>query len=413
MKWQSGFTLIDMAIVLVIIGLIAVGALKAASAIRENTGISETAKRTDTVVTALRTFLVHNNRLPCPARADLSETAPNYVVEARTGGNCDASTQVGGTNAHRGVLPVRSLGLSRLPDAWDRQFTYEVTLEATQDDSFTSGTWPTQFDLQDESGNDLNLPDPAGNGVVVIMSHGNNGSGAFLTTGMQMDAPPPTAVNELANLDTDFVFSSASYSSDATNPFDDQVLVLTEDQIVEPLAERGVLKNKRTQALEKLKRIDSALFSFMIGDVYDNDGPPTPPPCTCGGPTCTQPGCVRSVRRRVPFADTDGNGTEDTGTNGGGVPYVGLNLANTDVIDPWGNPINYQIGNAIVANSQDRAPAPYNQGVFSGTPPAANPVYTITSNGPDGTAGSGDDVTLSRQHPEIAGALAQAGIKVD
>ena len=141
-----------------------------------------------------------------------------------------------------GYFRFRTLGLGRFVDAWYRQFTYEVMLPATQDDSFTSGTWPTQFDLQDESGNDLNPP-PAGNGVVVIMSYGANGSGSFTTDGTQMPGPPVTAVTELANLDNDFVFSSATYSSDTANPFDDLVLILTEEQIVEPLAKRGVLKN--------------------------------------------------------------------------------------------------------------------------------------------------------------------------
>ncbi len=64
---QGGFTLLELTIVLAIIGLLAVGALKAASALRENAGISETSKRLNTLVMALQTFLMKNNRLPCPA----------------------------------------------------------------------------------------------------------------------------------------------------------------------------------------------------------------------------------------------------------------------------------------------------------------------------------------------------------
>src|SRR5919109_828104 len=78
---QDGFTLLELAIVLVIVGLIAVGALKAASALRENVGISETSKRLDTLVMALQTFLMKNNRLPCPADPNLmlgkEERLPN------------------------------------------------------------------------------------------------------------------------------------------------------------------------------------------------------------------------------------------------------------------------------------------------------------------------------------------------
>lgn len=336
-----------MAIVLVIIGLIAAGALKAASAIRENTGISETAKAMDTVVTALQTFLINNNRLPCPAIKALPETDANYGLEARVGTNCDPPVTLWVTNAHRGVLPARTLGLSRLVDGWDRQFTYEVTLEATQDDSFTSGNWPTQFDLQDESGNDLNPPNPAGNGngVVVIISHGNNGSGAFLTTGIQMDAPPPTAVNELANLDTDFVFSSTSYSSDATNPFDDQVLVLTEDQIVQPLADQGALKTKQTLALETIRTIQDAILGSAMA-----------------GRTGTTPNISYPLPTTIP--------------------------AGILATDPWGTPINY--ARVITAS------------ITATSPPGTDIAYTIQSNGPN-TADDGGKRGFHSHHPLQSG----------
>lgn len=92
MKRQPGFTLVEMAIVLVIVGLLAAGVLRAASAMRENTGITETRKAIDTIVMALQTFLINNNRLPCPADSTLAETAANYGLEARTASNCDNAT---------------------------------------------------------------------------------------------------------------------------------------------------------------------------------------------------------------------------------------------------------------------------------------------------------------------------------
>ena len=112
---QGGFTLLELAIVLFIVGLIAIGGLKTASALRENVGISETSKRLDTLVMALQTFLMKNNRLPCPADPKLPDTHPNFGLEARDDAK-EKCTLPGippaNPQLYRGVIPGRALGLS-------------------------------------------------------------------------------------------------------------------------------------------------------------------------------------------------------------------------------------------------------------------------------------------------------------
>jgi prepilin-type N-terminal cleavage/methylation domain-containing protein len=258
---QGGFTLLELTIVLVIVGLLAVGALKAASALRENAGISETSKRLNTLVMALQTFLMKNNRLPCPADPD---------IDTKFGDELCPSTPLSGAIL-RGVIPGRSLGLSsRLLDAWDRQFTYVVISEATRDNSFTSQRWPPTFKLSRPIDDQLRQLNQGNEGIVVIISHGANGSGAYLTDGQQADPQGEEAGQfEKKNIDTDSVFVQADYSTREKNPFDDQVLILTEDQIVQPLANQGALKTKQAQALEKLKRIENALIGFIVAHARD------------------------------------------------------------------------------------------------------------------------------------------------
>ena len=197
----------------------------------------------------------------------------------------------------------------RLLDAWDRQFTYAVVLKATKTDSFTSNLWPPTFILKDEK-KSLNEKNE---GIVVIISHGANGSGAYTTNGKQLPLPATTAKLEWENLNDNPIFVQADYSTHEDNPFDDQMLVLTEDQIVQPLANQGALQTKYVQTLEKLKRIENALIGFIV---INAEG-----------------GCSEEGKIRLPFSGNEGK-----------VPHGDvLNLEQEDVFDSWGSRIYYII----------------------------------------------------------------------
>jgi prepilin-type N-terminal cleavage/methylation domain-containing protein len=356
---QGGFTLLELTIVLAIVGLLAVGTLKAASALRENAGISETSKRLDTLVMALQTFLMKNNRLPCPADPNIDTNLGDE--------NCPSNPSV---EILRGVIPSRTLGLSggRLTDAWDRQFTYVVVLGAIKKDSFTSNLWPPTFILKDEQGRSLNEKNK---GIVVIISHGANGSGAYTTSGIRLDGPPDTAANERENLNDNSIFVQAAYSTHEENPFDDQVLVLTEDQIVQPLANQGALQTKHAQTLEKLKRIENALIGFIVARAQE----------------CKVPGEIQ-----IPFPDNEGK-----------VPHPVLNLELEDVLDPWGKGIDYIIEPNLSSNC------------FA---IPSNIKVTLRSRGLDGAPDPGntnkDDIKriVIKSDNELTTILVTAGIKV-
>jgi hypothetical protein len=263
---------------------------------------------------------MRNNRLPCPANPKLDVNKDQNFGEEARDGNCtlpEIPSEDPKVKFYRGVIPGRALGLSgdRLLDAWDRQFTYVVVREATAEDSFTSQRWPPTFKLFrpiDNQHNQLRRLNPGNEGIVVIISHGANGSGAYLTDGQQTDPQGEGAGRfEKKNIDADSDFVQAPYSTNERNPFDDQVLVLTEDQIVQPLANQGALQTKQAQILERLKRIENALIGFIV---------------THSRKKCSQRGGVL-----IPPADNQGEVLKDL-----------LSFAKKeDVYDPWGQPIQY------------------------------------------------------------------------
>lgn len=116
----SGFTLVEMAIVLVIVGLLLGGLLMPLSTQVEQRRISETQKYLDQIKDALLGFAAANGRLPCPA------TATTNGVESLAGGIC--------TNPYNGFLPAVTLGLSPVDnngfaiDAWSSRIRYAVTI---------------------------------------------------------------------------------------------------------------------------------------------------------------------------------------------------------------------------------------------------------------------------------------------
>lgn len=117
--FSRGFTLIEMAIVLIILTLVVGGALMPLNAQIEQRRKTETEKTLAEIKEALIGFAVANDRLPCPA-------SPNTTgVESMTSiGIC--------TDNYTGFVPAISLGLSNTDaqgyalDAWSNRIRYSV-----------------------------------------------------------------------------------------------------------------------------------------------------------------------------------------------------------------------------------------------------------------------------------------------
>jgi prepilin-type N-terminal cleavage/methylation domain-containing protein len=129
---QRGFTLIEMAIVLVVAGVAAALLLNASSGILDNQKRIAARTKLDTIDAALANFVAINKRLPCPADGTIATGALGAGLETLSNGPPPGSATPKGTcnpiNQQNGVLPWATLGLTEEDgqDPWFGRFTYRV-----------------------------------------------------------------------------------------------------------------------------------------------------------------------------------------------------------------------------------------------------------------------------------------------
>jgi prepilin-type N-terminal cleavage/methylation domain-containing protein len=122
----GGFTLIELAIVLVVIGLLTAGALISFSSQVEIRRATEAERSLSDIKEALIGFAITNDRLPCPA------TATSFGSEAfASGGGTAANGRC--ADFFGGFLPARDLGVTPVDsegfalDPWNNRIRYVVT----------------------------------------------------------------------------------------------------------------------------------------------------------------------------------------------------------------------------------------------------------------------------------------------
>jgi prepilin-type N-terminal cleavage/methylation domain-containing protein len=253
-----GFTLVEMAIVLVIVGLLLGGMLMPLSAQMEQRRIGETQKALDEINQALIGFAVANGRLPCPAPGN-STTGEESVTGTGVSAKCSAAV---------GVVPWQTLGVSEA-DAWGRRFTYRVagkTHLATDVFVFSrainpaSTDWgistcspsptPTQAAFALCSQGDVSVRDSTGSTPptctsvnhrcypAIIISHGKNGLGAWPSPAGTQLATTGAGTDEVTNAtSTTTSFVAHTYASD----FDDLVTWLSPNTLFNRMVAAGKL----------------------------------------------------------------------------------------------------------------------------------------------------------------------------
>jgi prepilin-type N-terminal cleavage/methylation domain-containing protein len=128
MRRFNGFTLIEVAMVVVVIGLLLTILIGMSASLIAQQRAQTTRSRLANIDTALALFVAANKRLPCPA---------DGRVASATGGeeNLDPNppppvppTRLCAGNQQHGVVPWRALGLSGadIEDGWGTRFTYRV-----------------------------------------------------------------------------------------------------------------------------------------------------------------------------------------------------------------------------------------------------------------------------------------------
>ena len=240
---RRAFTLLEMSIVILIIGIMVASILPA---ITQQTAIEkakELTQKMDAIEDALEAFRIKNGRLPCPAQPDLARNSDDFgVVAAAPPDVCAGGTlsalQAGADGATYGILPVRTLGLDddAAFDPWGRAFTYMVS-----DDIIASGAYTT-FPIDDITVGNITvqvrdqigatLSNQATKAIAAVVSHGPNGHGAYLPSGARYSSDSNNAdEHENCNCDSDAAadnenatFVQALQSSSASGAgFDDTV----------------------------------------------------------------------------------------------------------------------------------------------------------------------------------------------
>lgn len=266
---NKGFSLVELAIALVIIALVLVLFIGASSGFISSKRNEVTTVKLKAIETAIALFVAQNKRLPCPADGTISAGTPGSGVEVPPGGGDCSVNQI------NGVVPALTLGMSEADvlDGWNNRITYRVysgvngslTRNNGMDMSWcdpagTAGSafgannlcdpsctsanlslcvTPSQFltgkGLQIQNAAGVPLMDPAGGGqgaAYVLISHGDNQEGAFTQNGTLLGSiGPPSGTEEALNhnsvvlrLPPIYYVDSDYNGSNTVSHFDDLVL---------------------------------------------------------------------------------------------------------------------------------------------------------------------------------------------
>lgn len=276
---SRGFTLIELAVVIAIVGLLVGGMVASYGAIRINTKIKETQRAMEHAELLLQAFLAREGRLPCPANPSLAPSDVGYGEEhnsggfgvAGAGGGCHDDREFGtaGSGIYWGTLPAQSLGarVNDVADGWDTQLFYVITGPATLTNAQQSGNWQSNGglalwdDIAKAPGTEV-----INDGVMALVSVGANRNGGYTLDGSQQPAPLPTAVAELENGTGNFDLIMVPYSDDPDAPFDDVVRVYREDDLAFPLALSGEIEGKLARSRRQLERLVGQIYAIAAAD---------------------------------------------------------------------------------------------------------------------------------------------------
>ena len=401
-RQARGFSLVEMAVVTLLIGIFLTMGLAAFRATQESQAVSQTINKQNAIKDALIGYLRRNGRLPC---ADIDVAAPDGI-ENRTGGTTAAPDPTtpcatAPSNARFGLLPYLTLGLARdaVVDGWGNFFSYQVS-NTVSSDAFNPGTpsyntpipgpyrdWTLTSNLRSGNTGEITVNDrdaagtvfsAATNVVVVIVSHGPNGFGAYTISGTRNSLPGGADELENTNGDTTYFRRTTTTDDAATGgAFDDRVMFLKAEDLFGPLFKDGSLKPPAAQLGDTFQKIENAIGRYAIA----NAG-------SYGGSNCTS--SFTTPCRVLPYADFYyGDGNLNSGLNDGGFAWGSTGMAVADVWDPWGRPIRYTINTASLTSTGSGG------GLSNSTPAGFNTAYTLQSFGPDRTPGGGDDVSVT------------------
>ncbi len=232
---ESGFTLVEIAIVLLISGMFMIAAAQFVKLYTVNAQYETTIEHADMTQDVLFEYFARNGAYPCPANPNLAPGDPNYGIEQCrdfadiddynnnrnncTGMKAGISCPAPGSSDARdvdgdgvsdivviGAFPFRTVansingladGIANTPyaqlhkkDGYGTLFSYAVTESMTNTNPENSVITPASpyigaIVIEDE--NDVSLTEPRGAAHYVLLSHGDNRKGGYSQDGQQSE----------------------------------------------------------------------------------------------------------------------------------------------------------------------------------------------------------------------------------
>lgn len=233
-KLRSGFTIIELSIVLTIMGFVLFVVLSMANSYYTVNQIKVTDSRLDEIQDKLLLYLKKNGQFPCPADPTLAKTDSGYAAGEVCSTTCSVGAVVADSETYySGDVPAVLLGLGTriAEDGYGFKFRYFVPKNLTchtKDDSdyyentllyvqYHDGTNTTEIS------NDL---------AYIVLSHGKNASGAYTVSGSQVTVSADAS--EVENSDSDNIFR---YNYIKNVSFDDYVRFKSKTQMLLDLDE--------------------------------------------------------------------------------------------------------------------------------------------------------------------------------
>jgi type II secretory pathway pseudopilin PulG len=295
----TGFSLVEMAIVVTIMGVLMGGMLAVSTNYIQNNSLRTTKEKLQAIDDALKTYYSRYGYLPCPASPSASENATFFTIPIYGISSFCSDPMFSaflfpglwevGTGSNRiqgGAIPTRALGLpdSAMYDEWGNRFVYTVVTDLTagRTDFINYTTTLTNGVIQVVDMNGNQLLDPSTKNIVayVILSHGKDRRGGF---GRQSASGSPAVACDTTTKDSEncdmyssatkdniFMDTSINESSVAGNYYDDLVRWRTTTSLIS--SGKGLAKVKDVSAGEMYYgcaiRIDDTLWCWG----YNNSG---------------------------------------------------------------------------------------------------------------------------------------------
>lgn len=225
----AGFTLVELSIVIIIVGLLTAGGLAVGASMVERAAYIDTQKLIKQLQRSVKDFYIVNGRLPCVAPLDDAPGSSGFGVENP---NCASSAAVPGGTFREGspvvrigMIPVRTLGLSdsAASDKYGNRIVYAVSEQLTDANQF--GAQNGGIIVRDMNDNPI-----LSNAAFYIGSPGRDHKGAYSYSTGNI----PTGCGASDNLDvdncdfSDVVFRDAPFNNgDVEDKFFDDITAWT------------------------------------------------------------------------------------------------------------------------------------------------------------------------------------------